>query len=352
MKKYYFITISDSLGSKYFFFKPRVKRNAIIIGVVVSLLVITSVTTSLFQHGSINKLTAIKTQLSEDLVKYDRENSQLNLTILEHQRLVDEISLELVNIEQFSGVDTGDQRFSLEERIKIIGQFYNAKEEEYSVIGSRVEQIEDTIGLDEHSAVTNEMDLAARVELASLTASQERILHDSIPNGYPTKDLHVTSKFGKRKHPVTKVNSFHNGVDIRAKTGEKTFATADGFVSHADYSKLSGNRIVILHNFGFETRYSHLKEMHVEPGDVVHKGDLIGYSGNTGQSNGAHLHYEIRYLGKATNPHEFLNWEFGSNEIFTQVRGIKWPSLINLINKQITHQTLQLSLLDRTSRVE
>ena len=360
MKKYYSVTISDSFGSKHFFLKPTIKRNLIIVSVVVSLMAITSVTTHLLQNQNNrhltaekirlnNEFTAEKNRLNNELVKFDKDNAFLNLKISEHEEQIDKISRELVQIEKFSGVDTGDEDFALEERINIIGQFYNAKEEEYSVIGTRVEQIEDAIGLDSEEQI-EEMDLATRVELASLTASQERILHDSIPSGFPTTSKTITSKFGKRKHPVTKVNSFHKGVDIRAKTGEKIFATADGFVSSANYSELSGNRIVVLHNFGFETRYSHLKKMLVTPGDVVHKGDLIGYSGNTGRSNGAHLHYEIRYLGKATNPYEFLKWEFGTNDIFTQVRGIKWPSLISLINKQITHQTLQLSLLEPTSR--
>jgi murein DD-endopeptidase MepM/ murein hydrolase activator NlpD len=198
----------------------------------------------------------------------------------------------------------------------------------------------------------DKMDLSTRVELATLSASQERILHDSIPNGYPTESTVITSKFGMRKNPVTKVKSIHKGVDLRAKPGDKVFATADGFISKADYSDLSGNRILALHNYGFETRYSHLEEMLVGPGDIVHKGDLIGYSGNTGRSAAPHLHYEIRYLGKSIDPYQFLKWEFGTHEIFTQVRGIKWPSLISLINKQITHQTLQLSQLDLTSPVE
>lgn len=307
---------------------------------------------NLFQHNSYNKLFSEHENLQQQLLDFDAENSRLNLVIDEQRGQVERISYELVEIERLTGVDTGDDDFSMEERIKIIGQFYNAKEQQYTVIDSRVEQIEDVIGLDEQATEKQEMDITTRVELASLTASQERILHDSIPSGFPTSELTITSNFGKRKHPLTKVNSFHKGVDIRAKTGDKIFATADGFVANANYSELSGNRIVVLHNFGFETRYTHLDKMLVAPGDVVHKGDLIGLSGNTGRSSAPHLHYEIRYLGKAIDPKEFLKWEFGTNEIFTQVRGIKWPSLISLINKQITHQTLQLSLLDPVSQAE
>ncbi len=330
---------------------------------IASLIVTGSFAGNYFQRQNYNSLFSNHQNLQTQLLAFDSENSKLNQTIAAredklnqilsfHQTQVELISHELVEIERLTGVDTGDDNFTLEERIQIIGEFYNAKEQQYTVIDSRVEQIEGVIGLDHEVDEESDLDIASRVELASLTASQERILHDSIPSGYPTKALKITSGFGKRKHPVTKVNSFHKGVDIRARTGDKIFATADGFVANTDYSELSGNRIVVLHNFGFETRYSHLDKMLVAPGDVVHKGGLIGLSGNTGRSSAPHLHYEIRYLGKATDPHEFLKWEFGTNEIFTQVRGIKWPSLISLINKQITHQTLQLSLLDPGSQVK
>ena len=363
MNKHYAVTISDRHGSKHFFLKSTIKRNLVVVGVATSLMAVFSVTANLFQHKKISSLNVEKTRLitelaeekrllDDELVRFVNHSSKLDLIISAHEKQVDVISEALVEIERLSGVETGDQAFTLDERLRIVGQFYNSKEEEYSFIGSRIDQIENVIGLDLEDESHHQLDLTTRVQLASLTASQERILHDSIPSGYPTAGKVVTSKFGKRKHPVTKVNSFHKGVDIRAKTGEKVYATADGFISNADYSELSGNRIVIMHNFGFETRYSHLEEIRVSPGDVVHKGDLIGKSGNTGRSSAPHLHYEIRYLGKATNPHEFLKWEFGTNEIFTQVRGIKWPSLLSLINKQITHQTLQLSLLDRTYQAE
>ena len=308
-----------------------------------------SFSTNYFQFNNVSILTGAVEDLDRELVRYDRLNSNLNQIVLNQRQQITNISNELVEIERSSGVESHDVELPLDERIKLVGLFYNAREEEYSEIGTRVEQIEDVIGIE--STESQEAELIDRVLMASLTASQERILHDSVPSGFPTVSKVVTSKFGKRTHPLTKVKSFHKGVDIRAKTGHKVFATADGFVSISDYTENSGKRIAIMHNFGFETRYAHLSERFVSPGDIVHKGDLIGLSGNTGRSAAAHLHYEIRYLGKSLDPNHFLDWEFGSNDIFTEVRGVKWPSLISLINKQITHQTLQLSQLDRISPV-
>ncbi len=346
MKNNYAITISDKFGSKHFSISADGKRKLIIAGVVALTIVAASFFGNYIQQNTVSSLAGVNKELNDELVRIDNYYSKVNQIIAAYEDQVLNISKELVSIEEFSGVDTGDLDISLEERVRLIGQFYNAKEEEYSDIGNRVENIEGIIGMDEEAIQVNGDDLSTRVVLASLTASQERILHDSIPNGYPTESHVITSKFGMRKHPVTKIQSLHKGIDLRAKTGHKVYATADGFASISDYSDLSGNRVVIAHNFGFETRYSHLDKMVVKPGEVVHKGDLIGYSGNTGRSSASHLHYEIRYLGKSIDPFQFLEWEFGSHEIFTQVRGIQWPSLISLINKQITHQTLQLSQLD------
>ncbi|WP_424945878.1 M23 family metallopeptidase [Candidatus Spongiihabitans sp.] len=352
LKNHLAITISDVSGSKHFFLKTTAKRNLIIASVVVLVIVLTSFSANVFQSSSIALLAFEQENLSQELVRFDSVVANLNQIADNHRQQVANINKELVEIEKFSGVNPDDLAFSLEQRIKLIGNFYNAKEEKYAEIGSRVRQIEKVVGLSEKNSSQEESDLASRVDLASLTASQERILHDSIPNGYPLERHVITSHFGMRKHPLTKVKSFHNGVDLRAKTSQKVFATADGFISNADYSDINGKRIVVLHNFGFETRYSHLKEMLVSAGDVIRRGDLMGYSGNTGRISAPHLHYEIRHLGKPIDPLQFLEWEFGAHEIFTQVRGIKWPSLISLINKQITHQTLQLSQLDRTLLVK
>ncbi|WP_423906046.1 M23 family metallopeptidase [Candidatus Spongiihabitans sp.] len=346
------ITISDNLESKHFFVKTTAKRNLIIVSVAVLVIVFTSVGTNIFQSNAVASLAFEKENLNKKLIRFDSLISNLNQIIASNQQQATQISKELVEIERFSGMDTDDLEFSLEQRIKLIGNFYNAKEQEYSEIGNRMQQIEKVIGISEKNSSQKESDLTSRVDLAGLTATQERILHDSIPSGYPLENRVITSNFGMRNHPVTKVRSFHKGVDLRAKTSKKIFSTADGLVSSADYSNLSGNQIVVLHNFGFETRYSHLKEMLVSVGDVIRKGDLIGYSGNTGRSLAAHLHYEIRYLRKPIDPFQFLEWEFGAHDIFTQVRGIKWPSLISLINKQIAHQTLQLSQLEHTLLVK
>lgn len=83
-------------------------------------------------------------------------------------------------------------------------------------------------------------------------------------------------------------------------------ATADGTVTIAKFWEGYGKCIEIQHHY-FSTRYGHLDEINVTPGDIVKQGEIIGYSGNTGYSTGPHLHYEIRYDSKALNPEYFFN---------------------------------------------
>jgi murein DD-endopeptidase MepM/ murein hydrolase activator NlpD len=343
------ITVSDNYGSRYYSIRKSTKTLFYLVVFGAGLAIIGSLWANFNQNAQNKALTQHNQQLETELLSFDIENSKLNQNINKSSQLIENISKELVEIEKISDVESADQALSLEQRLRLLADFYREKDEEYSEIGDRVQHIEGLIGLAEMPQ--NDARLTARVELASLTASHEKILYDSIPNGFPTKVNIITSQFGSRIHPVTKIKSFHKGVDLRAEVGDRVISTADGIVREAGYSELSGRRVVIQHNLGFETRYSHLDQIDVEPGDIVHKGDLIGFSGETGRVDAPHLHYEIRYLGKSINPDQFLKWEFGSHEIFTNVRGIKWPSLISLINKQITHQTLQLSLLEPASSV-
>ena len=72
--------------------------------------------------------------------------------------------------------------------------------------------------------------------------------------------------------------------------------------------------------------------MKFKSGDAVYKGDLIGYSGNTGKSSGAHLHYEVRFSGKKLNPANFVNWNLKNYiSIFNDEPKVSWDSVLNQI---------------------
>lgn len=124
-----------------------------------------------------------------------------------------------------------------------------------------------------------------------------RIAIERVPLALPVDgSFRYTSGFGQRW------GRMHEGVDMAGPVGTPIVAPADGTVIHAGWSSGYGNLIKIQHDFGIETRYAHLSEIHVSVGDRVSAGELIGDMGNTGRSTGPHLHYEIRIGGEAINP--------------------------------------------------
>lgn len=113
----------------------------------------------------------------------------------------------------------------------------------------------------------------------------------------------MTSGFGMRKNPLTKEDKMHKGVDFSAKTGTPVIATASGTVEKVESLKGGyGNYIQIKHDDQYQTLYAQLSEMDVKAGDKVDKGQLIGKVGNTGQSTGPHLHYEVIKNGEKVDP--------------------------------------------------
>ncbi len=127
----------------------------------------------------------------------------------------------------------------------------------------------------------------------------------SIPAIWPTEGW-ISSGFGDRLSPFTGKSEFHKGLDISAPLGTPVHAPADGTVIMAENAANSGNSITIDHHGGLTTSYNHLKEFSVRQGQSVSKGDLIGYVGDTGQSTGPHLHYEVRLNGAPVNPMRYI----------------------------------------------
>ncbi|MBS0254366.1 MAG: M23 family metallopeptidase [Proteobacteria bacterium] len=128
----------------------------------------------------------------------------------------------------------------------------------------------------------------------------------SVPSRMPVDAVRQTSNFGMRWHPVLGGRRAHKGVDLSAPTGTPVYATADGMVGRADWFSSYGLYVAVEHGGALETRYGHLSRLNVAAGQMVHKGDVIGYVGSTGRSTGPHLHYEVRIAGEAVNPVPYL----------------------------------------------
>ncbi len=116
----------------------------------------------------------------------------------------------------------------------------------------------------------------------------------------------ISSPFGTRVHPVTRVRTMHNGIDIAVPSGTTIRASADGRVTYSGYNGGYGNLVIIDHGDGIETRYAHNSRNHVRAGERVTRGQIIAVSGSTGVVTGPHLHFEIRYRQQPVDPRLYL----------------------------------------------
>ena len=117
---------------------------------------------------------------------------------------------------------------------------------------------------------------------------------------YPLKSIKVTSPYGYRCDPFTGKQSWHNGLDLRAKN-EPAYAMMDGIVEKVGYDNRSGNYIILRHA-DFTISYCHLSKVHIAPGTPVFAGTIIGKSGSTGRATGEHLHIVTKHKGIIFNP--------------------------------------------------
>jgi murein DD-endopeptidase MepM/ murein hydrolase activator NlpD len=103
----------------------------------------------------------------------------------------------------------------------------------------------------------------------------------------------ISSSFGYRTHPITGQGRFHQGTDIAAAEGTPVLAAYSGNVEVAGWFGGLGLAVVISHGDRHETRYGHMSEVLVKPGQYVKQGTVIGLVGSTGFSTGPHLHFEL-----------------------------------------------------------
>ena len=204
------------------------------------------------------------------------------------------------------------------------------KKTELQEVSSSLQEIETLIGLKPSQGTT----LQQRVDFTKLTSENIATILQFIPNGSPIEYKGITSKYGWRTHPTLHKREFHPGSDMRAKRGTKVYATADGIIEYAGYHKTSGyGRLIIIdNNYGFKTYFGHLYKIKIKAGQYVKKGELIALSGNSGLSNGPHLHYEVRFIHRPLNPYWFIKWGVNNfNEIFKKEKKVPWQSLITTI---------------------
>ncbi|ROS27819.1 peptidoglycan DD-metalloendopeptidase family protein [Cellulomonas sp. PhB150] len=122
--------------------------------------------------------------------------------------------------------------------------------------------------------------------------------------------IHVTSEYGMRFHPILHYTRLHAGIDLRTYCNTKVYAGRDGIVMWSKFRFGFGNQVMIdsgtVNGNSLAESYNHLTRGVVHSGQYVERGELIGYSGNTGTSAACHLHFEVYVNGSTVNPRPLL----------------------------------------------
>jgi murein DD-endopeptidase MepM/ murein hydrolase activator NlpD len=165
--------------------------------------------------------------------------------------------------------------------------------------------------LDNLNSFVNQITLKVKLEKNSYseienTLKENEKMFEVIPAIQPCTG-NVADDFGMRFHPILRVMRMHEGVDIITDTGTKVFAPGAGTVEYVGWRTGYGNTVEISHGFGYKTLFGHLKAPNVRQGQIVKRGDLIAFSGNSGElTSGSHLHYEVRHNGIPLDPRNFI----------------------------------------------
>ena len=229
-----------------------------------------------------------------DLFKKDKKSNNLNIETKEDKKAFfispPKLDERASNIRFISSLD--DELSNLE---KVFNKL------NLELKDNRIEKVKNLINTKLDYDKDSENFLMAFRQRLDLLSIYKNAL-EFIPLKPPMEHYYVTSKYGKRKHPVTKKWRFHHGIDLAGTWQENIKVSADGVVTFAGYHGSFGKVIRIRHNYGIRTTYGHLAKILVKKGQIVSEGQVVGKMGRTGRVDGAHLHYEISVAGKSIDP--------------------------------------------------
>lgn len=124
---------------------------------------------------------------------------------------------------------------------------------------------------------------------------------------WPVGSTYITSRYGERSAPTAGASTNHKAIDIGAKSGDPIYAAADGQVASATYNNGLGYYVSIEHDGETATRYSHMTNFIVQPGEHVKQGQIIGYVGESGIATGSHLDYAVIKNGQQVDPMQYYD---------------------------------------------
>ncbi len=214
------------------------------------------------------------------------------------------------------------------------------KNTQLTAIERRIDDVESILGLSDPDSDFSDLTLEQRVDVAAINSAVRATMLRTIPNDTPMNYNRISSPYGNRLNPITKKHLLHKGIDLTCNRGEPIISAADGVVEVARSSKKGyGNFLTIRHSFGFTSSYAHLQKFKVKKGQFVRKGEVIANCGNSGNSTGPHLHYEVRFLEQPLNPKHLINWTPDNfDTLFEKEKKVNWASLVDLIDSKVRLQ--------------
>lgn len=151
------------------------------------------------------------------------------------------------------------------------------------------------------------MEKKLRAELAKKGAGEKFNTLGNARLAWPTESRRITATYHDPTYPFIATLGQHSGLDLGVKQGTPVMAAETGYIAKVALgTKWYGNYIMIIHGGNITTLYGHLSSVQVSQDQYVTKGQLIGYSGNTGYSSGPHLHFEVRSNGIPVDPQSYL----------------------------------------------
>lgn len=332
------VSITDLTGSSHYEMHKNVKKGLFVLMVAIFISIPAAVLAIHQLNQSIRRLeNKNNSMINAITAKYSLVGKEYKAIGPDANSKIKDLFKNLEIIETALKTEAPTE-LNLVERMERAGRFVVLREKVYQEIANKIENIEQMIGL-KSLKYLNPMQ---RVDLAGRTVYRRAVMLNSIPNGCPVEFKGISSQYGWRIHPILKVKEYHDGVDLLAAINTSVKATADGVVEYAGRHPSSGFGILIIirHNYAFRSSYGHLNKLNVRTGDFVTKGQVIAFTGNSGLTDGPHLHYEIRFIERSLNPEPFMKWNMDNYKlVFKEVEKVKWESLKNLIDHRLTLST-------------
>lgn len=255
-----------------------------------------------FKDGDLQiiKYNDIEPTLEKILVKEKILKQIDNYTLIENilkQKYI--IYLIEINNEEKIYVSTEEKANQIVEEIKKeIGDNLKISIEKIETIDKNLLMDEDSLKKEKSDIIRKNILLSSRNTSVRTTEKQKYI--------WPTTSHTITSNYGYRVNPISKIYSLHTGLDIGVASNSPIFSVAEGTVTFASWNGGYGYQVKIQHKNGIITTYSHNNKLEVKKGDEVVQGQIIARSGSTGNSTGPHLHIEFIVNGNFKNPLDYL----------------------------------------------